>query len=464
MLMLVARGADRGRLPHGRRLVARRCGVRSACASAPQPGRWWWRSPGALALVVFFTGQSLPLRHHSEFGGSFDLSQRIAADRRRPAGRVPVAALARLLPVRAVAVRRGALARAEPDLRAPAVRPRAGRRLPRAVPARASRASPSSWSGTARTPPGVPGVRLEPVDGCRPRLSYWEETLDRRPSKATTVPGRFRRLPGGDVTARDDRPACANGRWALRGEGREYLRQVRRLRREDETSLRSFAAGLRYPLVHGQPIWIGRRTVLDGRERIEVADGGSLRVGLGDFGLTSSRRHVGDPGAAGAPASGATVSSPCSGGSAIVVDGGELVIGHGTNLNGLSKVLVAESVRIGAGLHAVLGLPDPRPRLPRHHRRRGRTTLGGTGACSGTASGSGTGAIILKGVTVGVGRRDRRRRGRHPRRRAAHRRRRLTGAGTRPGRQLALTCGRAVRRTGVPSRERVASVCALVKS
>jgi acetyltransferase-like isoleucine patch superfamily enzyme len=33
----------------------------------------------------------------------------------------------------------------------------------------------------------------------------------------------------------------------------------------------------------------------------------------------------------------------------IVVDSGELVIGQGTNVNGLSKILVATSVRIGAG-------------------------------------------------------------------------------------------------------------------
>jgi acetyltransferase-like isoleucine patch superfamily enzyme len=186
---------------------------------------------------------------------------------------------------------------------------------------------------------------------------------------------------------------------ALRGEGRDYLRQVRRLRGEDEASLRSFTAGLRYPVLHGQPIWIGSRTVLDGRERIEVAAGGSLRVGLGDFGLTSSDDtsliRV-RPGAR----------FRCDGvvslqrGVRIVVDGGELVIGHGSNLNGLSKLLVSTSVRIGAGctlswdcqildhdFHAITADGVERPSA--------------APVVLGDRVWVGTGALILKGVSVG---------------------------------------------------------------
>ncbi|HSP37554.1 MAG TPA: acyltransferase [Frankiaceae bacterium] len=185
----------------------------------------------------------------------------------------------------------------------------------------------------------------------------------------------------------------------LRGEGREYLRQVRRLRAEDETSLRSFVAGLRYPLVHGQSIWVGSRTVLDGRERIEVAGGGSLRVGMGDFGLTSHND-------ASLIRVRPNARFRCEGvvslqrGVRIVVDAGELVIGHGTNLNGLSKVLVAQSVRIGADctlswdcqildhdFHAITVDGVERPSA--------------APVVLGDRVWVGTGALILKGVTIG---------------------------------------------------------------
>ena len=144
VLMLVAVGADRDRLPR-RGLLARAtrrpAAVRSAAARSGAP---LVALAGTLALVVFFAGQSLPLRHHSEFGGSFDLSKRDRRRGRRPAGRVPLAAVAGLLPVRAVAVRRGAVARAEPDLGDPADRPDAGRRATWRASGGRSRASPSS--------------------------------------------------------------------------------------------------------------------------------------------------------------------------------------------------------------------------------------------------------------------------------------------------------------------------------
>lgn len=185
----------------------------------------------------------------------------------------------------------------------------------------------------------------------------------------------------------------------LRSEGRDYARQVRRLRPARETSVTAYLSGLRYPLRHDQPIWIGSRTVIDGRERIDVVEGGSLRIGLGDFGLTTSRdvslvrvRPTGR--------------FRCEGvvslqrGIRIVVDSGELVIGHGTNVNGLTKILTADSVRIGSGctlswncqildhdFHALVVDGVERP--------------SSAPVVLGDRVWVGTGAIILKGVTIG---------------------------------------------------------------
>jgi tetrahydrodipicolinate N-acetyltransferase len=130
---------------------------------------------------------------------------------------------------------------------------------------------------------------------------------------------------------------------------REYEGAMRGLRRSRETSARAFYGGLlRHRLLARRDIWIGSRTVLDGAGRVIVQPGGALRIGLGPFGLTSehdvsvvrvreSARFAVD----------GIVS--LQRGVRIVVDGGELRIGHATNVNGLTKILVAESVRIGSG-------------------------------------------------------------------------------------------------------------------
>jgi len=134
----------------------------------------------------------------------------------------------------------------------------------------------------------------------------------------------------------------------FRGDLRDYARAVRDLRPGRETSARSFVAGLRYPLAHRQPIWIGSPTVLDGHERVEFAEGAALRIGLGPFGLSSRadttvlRIHP-------------EGRLRCEGivslqrGSRIVIDSGVLEIGHSTNVNGFAKILVRERVSIGAG-------------------------------------------------------------------------------------------------------------------
>ncbi len=148
-------------------------------------------------------------------------------------------------------------------------------------------------------------------------------------------------------------------------------------------------------------IWIGSPTVLVGADRVVLHDGAHLRIGLGDFGATSARDTTVvriRPGA----------SFDCHGmvsvqrGSRIVVDGGSLSIGHGTNVNGLAKIFCVESVTIGSGctiswdvqvmdtdFHALTVGGVPRPMTA-------PVTIG-------DHVWIGTGALILKGATIGDG-------------------------------------------------------------
>lgn len=199
-------------------------------------------------------------------------------------------------------------------------------------------------------------------------------------------------------------PGISAARTSARAFGRdlrEYASHLRTLRGGRETSARAFVAGLRYPLAHRQPIWLGSRTVLDGHERITFTDGGALRVGLGPFGLSSEHDT-----SVVRVRPGATLR--CDGvvslqrGVRVVVDAGVLSIGHGTNVNGFAKILVAERVEIGAGctiswdsqildndFHPItvngVEQPTTAPVV-----LEDRVWVG-------------TGAIILKGVTVGEG-------------------------------------------------------------
>jgi hypothetical protein len=62
-------------------LIAVAVGAGLAFAAGPARLRWPVRAAAALAaaaLLVAFAGQSLPLRHHQEHGGSFEVTQRIA--------------------------------------------------------------------------------------------------------------------------------------------------------------------------------------------------------------------------------------------------------------------------------------------------------------------------------------------------------------------------------------------------
>ena len=131
---------------------------------------------------------------------------------------------------------------------------------------------------------------------------------------------------------------------------RQYRDAMRSLRGEGETSRRAFYGGvLRHQLLARRPIWIGSPTVLDGVERIRFAPGGILLIGLASFGLTSTADTTVirvRPGASFSVGGRVALQR----GLRIVVDSGQLTIGPDTNVNGLgTKILVAESVTIGAG-------------------------------------------------------------------------------------------------------------------
>ena len=181
---------------------------------------------------------------------------------------------------------------------------------------------------------------------------------------------------------------------------REHWRAARVLRGVRETSARAFWGGaLRH---RGRRIWIGSRTVVEGAERIVVSDGGALRIGLGSFGLSSaddlSVVRV-RPGA----------ELRCEGvvslqrGVRVVVDGGRLTLGHGTNVNGLgTRIVCAQEVTIGA--HCTLSW-DVQVLDTDFHA----ITVDGVQRPSvapvriGDRVWIGTRAVVLKGVTVGDG-------------------------------------------------------------
>jgi acetyltransferase-like isoleucine patch superfamily enzyme len=158
-------------------------------------------------------------------------------------------------------------------------------------------------------------------------------------------------------------------------------------------------AGLRYPLAHGQPIWIGSPTVIEGHERIEFTDGAALRIGLGPFGLSTKR----DTSVVRVHPEGRL---RCEGvvslqrGARIVVDSGLLQLGPGVTINGFAKILVRERVSLGAYCNiswntqildndfhpmTVDGVEQP---VSAPVVLKDRAWVG-------------TGAIVLKGVTIG---------------------------------------------------------------
>lgn len=186
------------------------------------------------------------------------------------------------------------------------------------------------------------------------------------------------------------------------GDFREYQAAMRRLRGSRETSARAFYGGvLRHRLLARRNIWLGSPTVLDGAERVSVQPGGALRIGLGPFGLTSeydvSVVRI-RPGARFAVDGVVSLQR----GVRIVIDSGELRIGHATNINGLTKILVAESVRIGS--ECTLSW-DVQILDNDFHSITvdGRTGPAKAPVIIGDRVWIGTRAVILKGVEIGAG-------------------------------------------------------------
>lgn len=184
---------------------------------------------------------------------------------------------------------------------------------------------------------------------------------------------------------------------------RQYRNAMRALSGAGETSARAFYAGvLKHRLLARRPIWIGSPTVLDGADRITFGPGGVLLIGLASFGLTSTADTTVirvRPGACFHVGGRVAVQR----GLRIVVDSGRLSIGPGTNINGLgTKILVAESVTIGAGctfswdvqildndFHAMTVDGVQQPKV--------------APVVIGDRVWVGTRAVILKGVTIGDG-------------------------------------------------------------
>jgi acetyltransferase-like isoleucine patch superfamily enzyme len=185
---------------------------------------------------------------------------------------------------------------------------------------------------------------------------------------------------------------------------RQYRAAMRSLLADGETSRRAFYGGvLRHRVLAKRPIWIGSPTSLHGADRISFDQGGVLVVGLGSFGLTSRSDHTViqvRPGASFHVGPGRVALQR---GVRIVVDSGRLTIGAGTNVNGLgTKILVAESVTIGAGCTFSW---DVQVLDNDFHTM----TVGGVSQPSvapvviGDRVWVGTRAVILKGVTIGDG-------------------------------------------------------------
>ena len=185
----------------------------------------------------------------------------------------------------------------------------------------------------------------------------------------------------------------------MQSEYATYRAAVRALRGAKETSTLAFYGGLRH---RRRRIWIGSRTVLEGAERIDVVEGGALRIGLGSFGLTSRADTSVVRVREGAALHCAGIVS-LQRGVRVVVDGGRLTIGHATNVNGLgTRLLCAQEVTIGA--HCTLSW-DVQVLDNDFHA----LTVDGVERPSvapvriGDRVWIGTRAVVLKGVTVGDG-------------------------------------------------------------
>ncbi len=142
------------------------------------------------ALAVWFLGQSAPLRSHSEFGGSFAISARIAKAADGKQGvflwQFPPACClyAEQLFGSATWLERGqisALLPMQPGYKAGYIRD-----FEKAFPGQ-----PVFVVWHTQADPAIPGVKLEPVDRITTTLPYWEESNVSRPDHAVELPVDF---------------------------------------------------------------------------------------------------------------------------------------------------------------------------------------------------------------------------------------------------------------------------------
>lgn len=185
-----------------------------------------------------------------------------------------------------------------------------------------------------------------------------------------------------------------------------YRRQVERLAGAGETSrVTFFSAWVRHGLLAGREIWVGSPTVLDAGRRAERVHlhgpGTQLRIGLGDLGLTSTADTSVVRVRPGASLDVYGVVS-LQRGVRVVVDAGALRIGHGTNINGLTKVLCAEAVTIGQ--HCTLSWDVQVSDNDFHALTVDGVEQPQTApVVLGDRVWVGAGATVLKGVTIGDG-------------------------------------------------------------
>ena len=168
-------------------LTAAALGIGLALAVGPARLRWPVRvaaAVAAIALLVVFAGQSLPLRHHQEHGGSFEAIQRIA---RAAGGRHGIflwPQTGELIAFgSAVWLQQGQVGAMLPQ------RPDPGyvRSFVRGFPGQ-----PVFLVGNGdNPPPGYGAVGLRRVDRFTYLMPVWRETYQSRPSSARKVPIRF---------------------------------------------------------------------------------------------------------------------------------------------------------------------------------------------------------------------------------------------------------------------------------
>jgi tetrahydrodipicolinate N-acetyltransferase len=183
---------------------------------------------------------------------------------------------------------------------------------------------------------------------------------------------------------------------------RSYRTYAGPLARDGEVSMRALWGGwLRHRVLGRRNIWVGCSATLVGMDRVVLHDGGHLRIGLFPFGASTHRDEAVVRIREGASLHSHGVSS-IGRGARVVVDGGELHLGHATYLNSGAKIFCTTGVRIGADcalswdvqiidsdFHAFV--------------RDGIAQPSSAPITIGDHVWIGTAAIILKGVTVGHG-------------------------------------------------------------